>query len=383
MRPEPIHSTAEADQWVTEAKARKPDGLLVVLLDRQRHSWPSAVRAIDSKIPTVVFAPVGAAFTTNTRSLAKRAGCYVCSTDDFDQVAYGMQMIGTNAKLRETRYVVLTGNERKDSAVKYYGTKLRYLPAKTFLEEYNRTPVTEEVKAIAAEYVNNATHVWKATEQDVLNGVKSYVVARSILEREEGDAITMNCLHALGGTDVSLPCIAWSRMLDHGIPAACEADIHAAITHALVQYLFDRPGFQQDPVAETSKGGLIGAHCTSPTRLNGFAKPPEPYYLSHHHGMRDAVPRPAWRVGQRVTVVDCGLSNNVKVPPKVIISAGEVVENIKVPPAGGCVVSVLVKLDGVEEYLDYPGFHQIFFYGDFKRELKAYCQMFGLEPVVV
>ncbi len=40
-------------------------------------------------------------------------------------------------------------------------------------------------------------------------------------------------------------------MNDGGIPAACEADLGACATHALVQSLFDRPGFQQDPVADT------------------------------------------------------------------------------------------------------------------------------------
>jgi len=383
MRPVPIYSASEADQWVAEAKALRPDGLLVVLLDRQEHSWPTAYKAIDSKIATVVFAPVGAAFTTNTASLAKRSGCFVCSTDDFSQVAYGMKMLKAAAKLRETRCVVIKGKNRRETEIKHFGTKLHYLPEKTFLDEYRRTPLSDELRRIATEYINNATRIAGPTEQDVLNGVKSYVVARNILEREEGDAITMNCLGALGKTNVSLPCIAWSRMLDHGIPAACEADLRACVTHALVQYLFDRPGFQQDPVPDTANDALIGAHCTCPTRLNGFSEPPEPYYLSHHHGMRDAVPRTMWRVGQRVTVLDAVLSKQDDVPPKLIISAGEVIENIKVPPSGGCVVSVMVKLDGVSDYLDYPGFHQQFFYGDYKKELRSYCQLFGIEPLVV
>jgi len=182
---------------------------------------------------------------------------------------------------------------------------------------------------------------------------------------------------------VSLPCISWSTMLDHGIPAACEADLGAAVTHALVQFLFDRPGFQQDPVAETVKNCLIGAHCTCPTRLSGFDKPAEPYFLSHHHGRRDAVPVPRWRVGQRVTVADVILPSETRSGARMIVSAGRVEENVAVPPAGGCVVSVAVKLDGDPELLDYPGFHQIFFYGDHKRDLAAYCRLFGLEAVLV
>ncbi len=383
LRSVPIHSLAEADQWVAEAKANQPDGLLVVLLDRQEHAWPTAGKAIDSGLPTVVFAPVGAAFTTNTWDLADKNGVFVCSTDDFSQAAYGMKMIRAGAKLREMRYIVLAGKERRDTQVQHIGTKLRYVPAKHFLDEYERTPLTEELKRTAAAYMKRATRIAGPTQQDVYNGIKSYLVAQRILEREAGDGITMDCLGALGRTQISLPCIAWSRMMDQGIPAACEADIGACVTQALVQYLFDRPGFQQDPVPETSRGCIIGSHCSCPTRLNGFSERPEPFYLSHHHGQRDAVPRTMWRVGQRMTAADILVSNKDDVPTQMIISAGEVVENVAVPPAGGCVVAVMVKLDGVTDVLAYPGFHHIFFYGDYKDHLRWYCQLFGIKPMVV
>ena len=39
---EPLHSLAESQAWLDEAKAAQADGLLLVLLDRQQHTWPSA-----------------------------------------------------------------------------------------------------------------------------------------------------------------------------------------------------------------------------------------------------------------------------------------------------------------------------------------------------
>ncbi len=377
----PIYSLEEAGQWVDRAKAEKPDGLFVILLDRQEHAWPAATLAAESGIPTVIYSPVGSSFTTNTVKLAKRDGLFISSTDDARQPIYGMKMICAAAKLREMRFIVLKGDKRYDTAMDFFNTRLRYVPANAFLEEYQRTPTNEEVNEIANQYMRNARRIHGAQLDDVKNGVKSYIVARTILEREEGDGITMDCLGALGKSKVSLPCIAWSRMLDCGIPAACEADLGAALTHAAVQYLFDRPGFQQDPVAETAKNCLIGAHCTCATRLNGFSQPPEPYHLSHHHGNRDAVPIPEWRVGNLMTSAD--IVPRKDAAPQMIISSGTVVDNVSVPPAGGCVVSVMVQLDGVEEYLDYPGFHQIFFYGDYKKELRDYCRLYGIEPVVV
>ncbi len=383
LRPEPIHSVEEAGRWIGEARQQRPDGLVLLLLDRQQHSWPTVDRAIASGIPTVVFAPIGTAFTTNTQAPSRKEGVFISSTDDFRQAAFGMKMLKAGAKLREMRLIVLRGKERTDREMQHFGTRLRYLPAQSFLDEYNRTPVNAEVKEIAAAYLKGATAVHGPTEQDVWNGVKSYVVARNIMQREEGDGITMDCLGALGHTKVSLPCIAWATMLDDGVPAACEADLGAAVTHTLVQSLFDRPGFEQDPVPDTLRNCLIGAHCTCPTRLSGFDAPPEPYHLSFHHGKRDAVPVPRWRAGQRVTVADVLLPEETRGKPRIIVSAGTVADNVAVPPSGGCVVSVRVRLDGVNELLDYPGFHQIFFYGDYKKELAAYAKLFGIEPVVL
>jgi hypothetical protein len=389
LRPQAIHSLAEADAWLGQAVADRADGLLVLLLDRQQHAWPTATKAVATGVPTVVFSPVGTSFTTNTAPLADKPGVFIASTSDFAQAQEGLKMIKAGARLREMRYIVLQGKERKETRVAHFGTQLRYLPAASFLDEYNRTPANAEVQALAKSYLHQARRTLGPTRDDVLNGIRSFVVARNILEREEGDGITMDCLGALGQTRVSLPCIAWSKMLDRGIPAACEADLGAAVTHALVQFLFDRPGFQQDPVAETRRECLIGAHCSCPTRLRGFGVKAEPFDLVHHHGARDAVPRPRWPLGQRVTVVDAILPaaqeytrDRVVNAAQMVIGTGTVVENVAVPPAGGCVVSVMLKLDTQPDLLSYPGFHQLFVCGDFKKDLLDFCRLYGIQPVV-
>ncbi len=378
----PIYSMEEAQQWIAKAVESKADGLLVVLLDRQEHAWPAATAAVDSGIPTVIFSPIGSAFTSNTVSLAGRTGCLICSTDDFDQVRWGIKMLKAGAKMRQTRCLVIKGNERADTEMTGLGIKLRTIPAGQFLEEYNATPVDDRVKAMAADLIKHAEKQEGATEDDVLNGIKSYLVAARLMEREECDAITMDCLGALGKSKVSLPCIAWSKMNDDGIPAACEADLGAVATHIIVQYLLNRPGFQQDPVPETMREAIVGAHCSCPTRLHGFGTEPEPYDIVHHHGARDATMRPVWRVGQPVTCTDV-LPGSEQRPAKMLISTGKVVDNVSVPPAGGCVVSVMVELEGVKDVLAFPGFHQLFLYGNFRRQLEWFCRLQGIEPVVV
>jgi len=381
LRAEPIHSAQEADAWVAEAVAAKPDGLLVMLLDRQQHAWPTANKAIATNLPTVVFSPVGSSFTTNTAAPSRKGNCFICSTDDFSEVAYGLRMLHAGTKLRATRCLVLCGSKRVERTMPGLGIQLQYVPARMFLDEYRKTPDSAEVLALADDYMRRARRQTGPSRQDVVNSVKSYVVARELIRREQADAITMDCLGALGRSKVALPCIAWSRLNDQGIPAACEADLGAVASHTIVQYLFGRPGFQQDPVAETAREAIIGAHCCCATKLNGFDEPSEPFDLLHHHGNRDAVPRTVWRVGQRVTSADY-LPARKGTPAKMLIAAGEVLDNVSVPPAGGCVVSVMVKFDGVTDVLAWPGFHQVFFYGDYKRHLVAFCRMYGIEPVI-
>lgn len=381
IKDSPIYSSEEADMWLQEAKEDKADGLLVMVHDRQQHAWPTAQKAAESGIPTIIFSPLGTSFTTNTANLANKSGSVTYSTNDFNQALFGLKMLKAGARMKRSRCVVIKGEERKETLLSAdTGITLQYVPANTFIKAYNSMPVNNEVIKLAEDYLKQAKDIRLASRQDVINGIKSYLVAGKILENEKADAISMDCLGALGNIDVSLPCISWSRMNDDGIPAACEADHGAIAAHILVQYLFDRPGFQQDPVADTADDTLIGAHCSCPTRLNGINTPPEPFDLIHHHGNRDAVPRTIWKIGQRVTLLDF-IPNEEK--SQLLFSTGTVVDNLSAPPSGGCVVSVKFKMDGGQEVLSFPGFHQLFFYGDYKKELKDFCQLYNFEAMII
>lgn len=383
LRPETIHSLAEAKAWIAEAQEAKADGLLVLLLDRQEHAWPTAALAADSGLPTVVWSPLGTSFTTNTAPLADRPGCVIFSTTDNRWLDVGVRMLAAGARMRRTRAVVIAGAKRVTKTMPGLGIELQYIPAGSFIEAYNALPLSAEIENLASDYMKRARTRRGATRQDVINGVKSYFVAGRILEQEQGDAITMDCLGALGKIAVSLPCIAWSRMNDDGIPAACEADLGAVAAHVITHYLLDRPGFQQDPVADTADDTIIGAHCSCATKLRGFGAEPEPFDLIHHHGARDAVPRTLWPVGERMTCLDVLPGDGKEQATELLISTGSVVRNIDAPPAGGCVVSVKVKLDGERKVLSFPGFHQLFILGDFKRELAAFCQLYQLKGTIV
>jgi len=130
----------------------------------------------------------------------------------------------------------------------------------------------------------------------------------------------------------------------------------------------------QDPVPNTVNNTLIGAHCVSATRLNGYDKPREPFNLRSHSESDIGVSvQVFWRPGQEVTIMQ--LTN----PGNMILGKGKVLRNLSTPPAGGCRTSVELEIDGPPDTRDTKGFHQLFIYGDHVRDFKAYAQMFGIK----
>ena len=134
---QPIYDNEASNSFINQLSVERPDGVLVVLLDRQQHAWPTANRAIETGVPTVVFAPIGAAFTTNVREPAKEAGAYVISSMNFGAVKYGLKMIKAHKQMRESKLVILKGDQVSEKEVENLGTKLKVLPLETFGAEYD------------------------------------------------------------------------------------------------------------------------------------------------------------------------------------------------------------------------------------------------------
>ena len=120
----------------------------------------------------------------------------------------------------------------------------------------------------------------------------------------------------------------------------------------------------------------MGAHCSCPTRLDGFDKPPAEFILrSHSESNLGVSPQVLWRIGQKVTLM------KFDGPGRMILGTGRVVANIDTPPSGGCRTSVELEVDGVADTRDVKGFHQLFIYGDLENGFKAYAQLAGIEVV--
>ena len=295
-------------------------------------------------------------------------------------------MIKARAKLREMRYLKLTGNARRDSRLPFWGSHVRNLPLSLWHEQFTKkkVKVDAEVRAIAEFYLRSAQRVCGPSEKAMLDSALCCLAARNILEQEQGDAFTMDCGSAASGLTMpysAAPCIAYSRMLDDGVPAICEQDMSSGICMALSQFLFDRPGFLHNLSWDTScpNGGcIVSSHCTGPLRLSGTSRKHERFEVRFHHGKVDASPVALWPKGQRVTNIDAKPNE-----ARMSIVTGTVVDNPD-PADGGCAVVVKWKPDGNFDALKYPfvhGHHHLLFYGDYKKELLDFCHLFKIEAI--
>jgi hypothetical protein len=319
---------------------------------------------------------MGTSFTANLQATRKGKNCFVAATQDADWLATGVRMLWTSWQLKNTRLCVVNGNKTADQQLAVIGTTLHYVPLDRWTEELEKLEVTAEVQALADELTQTATKIVEPKPADVLNAAKNYFVARRIMAAENCQGISLNCLELVRSRRIPCPpCMAWQKLNNERSMGFCECDWNAGIGLWLCSLLCARPGFQQDPAPNTVNGTLMGAHCTSATRLRGFDEPAMPMILrSHSESQVGVSPQVIWPEGEPVTVITFNHD-----PHKLFLATGRVVANINTPPSGGCRTSVELQLDDVADPRDCKGFHQIFILGRQERLIKAYAQLAGIE----
>lgn len=375
FEPEPLYDDAATDAFIQKIQAEKPKG--VVLIPLHMYEWGRVGKIAKAGIPTIVYAPLGVCFTGHVLPICREKGVHVISTADFEltPVRFGLKMIRANHDVRKMRVAVLAGNETKDEVLEPFGLQIRRLPRAAFADAFKSfANDNADVLAMVADYEKSARKVVEPSKQDLINAAKTYFAATRILSEHDCQGISMDCLGAVFDRQIpSPPCLAWSKLLDVGTPAICEADINAVMSHTLCCKLLDKPGFMQDPVPETVNNTLIGAHCVCPTRLNGYDQPREPFMLRSHSESDVGVSvQVIWKPEQEVTLMQFTGAD------KMILGKGKVLRNFETPPAGGCRTSVELALDGPADVRDTKGFHQLFIYGDHVRDFQAYAQMYGI-----
>lgn len=375
----PLDDPAGVARFIAEVKQSNPDGLL--LIPFKKSHWEHVLRIIaETQVPAVVLATLGVLLSDHINQLHRKPGVYlICAPDDLGAVQYGLKMLRTARRMKDGRILNIAGAEPKTARVANLDTEIRTIPHARFVEHFQRCQATPEVQALAAAYRKNAKQVVQPTDADILEAAKCYFVLKQLLEAEQADAVMMDCLPGLRIPHKHVPpCMAFMSLRDEGIPAGCQADLSATLSLMLVENLFDKPGFQQNAGMNTEQNLFFGAHCTSPSKMNGREGPAEPYMLmSHAEAGWGCVPRVLFAPGQEVTMCQYVPAKE----PLMYIYSGKVVRCPDIPPTGGCRTNVEMTINELPDVCDVKGMHQVIFYGNHARHLRAFCQLYGIKAV--
>jgi len=375
VRDEPLASVAEIDAYIEGLKKTPPAGLFIVAMELFRWNLVDHLVTNRGDIPAIVYSPMGSSFTQHLKTARRTPRTFVGATQDVGWPAFGLRMLYTIWRMKQTRLCMVKGNRTFDQVLDHVGTTLHYIPLARFNEEFEKVETSDAVRALADAYAKAAKAIVEPKQDDILEAAKNYVVCRRLMAAENCQGLSVDCLK-MPAIYHRPPCLAFSHLLDQGVVAACEADWNGAISMLLAHLLFERPGFMQDPAPNTVDNTLMGAHCQSATRLEGFAKPYRaPFILRNYHTRTGVALQVLWRVGQKVTIM------KFQGPKSIILGTGRVVANIAQPPAGCCRTAVEIELDGVPDSGETKGFHQLFIYGDLERGFKAYCRLAGIQVV--
>jgi hypothetical protein len=336
------------------AAAGSPDGLLIVALNGKKNEAMAAASK-GGATPAVVLCPRGQGPASGAvwQLGESKAGLLVGTSKEQKDAVYGLRMLHAAWKMK--------GNART------FRLSFKFKAYAEAEKEVRRDKsAQQEAEAFADYYMKEAMEIQRATWNDLVNAGIVYVCLRRIMAANKYDGIGLGeCLQSyiVSGTN---PCVPALRLLDEGLPAACEGDMSGLEVQLLTHWLFGRPSFIGEG-QPTLRNTRIGAHCTSPSKLNGYDQPPEPFLLTAHSETgRGISPQVKWKVGQEVTVFRGGHT----------LGTGQLVSNSIQPPNGGCRTSIEYTVDGMAD-VGRPGTglgspHSEVVYGNVEKEMDAF-----------
>jgi hypothetical protein len=372
VRDEPLFKAEDVNAFIDQVRKSPPDGLIVGAMSLE--TWQPVAEIVQKRgdVPTVVYSHV-TGFTSHLQLARTTPRTFLGATPDVEWLAFALRMFSTMWRMKHTRILTVT-NAGPDVPLKSWGTVLHPIDKPRFEEEVEKIGEGDEVRAIADFYAKNADRIVEPTAKEILDAAKNYFVCRRLMDAEKCQGITIACLGWKNPV-----CMSFSKLLDEGIVAACEADANAVIGELLTISLFNRAGFIQDPSPNTVNNTLIGAHCTSPLRLEGIDKPYRaPYLLRSYHTRTGCSVEALWPVGKEVTILHANAG-----APSILVGTGRVRSNIPQPPTGCCRTAVEIELDRVADTRDVKGFHQLFILGNLERMFRAYCQLAGIQVLPI
>ncbi len=257
------------------------------------------------------------------------------------------------------------------------GVKIQFRPLEELAALYKEVDTEKAVKEMKR-WKREATKIIGVPDKTIVDSCRLYVLLRSIVEKEELSAVSIDCLGFTLSPNPVLPypCLAFARLRDEGITAACEADVCSMLSSMLLEEISRKPSFMcnlmtMDPL----NSEIVVSHCVAPLKLNGPEAAQMRYKIHDYHGSgRGAVPEVEFP--PHAQVLTGGFSKDLKSfslwPGRI---ESQVMDTDHAPSSGPmnnvCANTMDVKIRDADRFLqNVPGLHQIMVMGNYTSAIE-------------
>jgi hypothetical protein len=365
--------------------------ILLLILPRMTFSFGSLCDAMgDLDIPVIVLTtnPELIPIDANLSASLRGNGANVTFAISQDQALERVRIAASPGVLEGRRAVlygrpfdsttVTSHNLNEDLVYRRTGVRIQFRPLEELAALYKETDAGDAAREMER-WKREATEVIGVSDKTIVDACRLYVLMRSIVEKEELSAVSIDCLGFTLSPNPILPypCLAFSRLRDEGVTAACEADVCAMLSSMFLEEISRRPSFMcnlmsMDPV--DSK--ITVSHCVAPLKLNGPDAGQMRYRLHDYHGSgRGAVPEVEFPL--RGQVLTGGFSKDLKSfelwPGRI---ESQVMDTDRARARSGpmnnvCANTMDVKIKDSDRFLqNIPGLHQIMVLGNYTRAVE-------------
>jgi len=218
-----------------------------------------------------------------------------------------------------------------------FGIRFRHIETNEFFRVFDRFS-NEDAKAVLERWRTDFSKIIEPTEKDLLDVARVYLTLRYLCEREDANAVTINCGRFTEERPI-VPCLAFSKLIDEGIICGCEGDITALISALILHGVSNQPvlmgnfGYRSG-MFEAKEGEVTIEHDVLPLSMASTK-----YIVRDYHGRRFGVTAYAGiKAGQPMTLLN--ISNDLS---EVTVIEG----TIKGSEDGGhCRVIIHMNVDG-------------------------------------
>ena len=365
--------------------------ILLLILPRMTFSFGKLCDAMgDLDIPVIVLTtnPDLIPIDANLASSLRGNGANVTFAISQDQALERVR-IAASPGILEGRKAVLYGrpfdsttvtshNLNEDIIYRRTGVKIKFRPLEELAALYKEVDDRDAVREMER-WKKEAIEVIEVPDKTIIDACRLYVLLHSIVEKENLSAVSIDCLGFTLSPNPILPypCLAFARLRDEGITAACEADVCGMLSSMFLEEISHRPSFMCNLMSVAPMESKINvSHCVAPLKLNGPGSTQMKYRIHSYHGSgRGAVPEVEFPPHGHVLIG--GFSKDLKSfalwPGQI---GNQVMDTEHTPSRNSpmnnvCANTMDIKIRDVDRFLqNIPGLHQIMVLGNYTRTIE-------------